>query len=134
MSPIALLYLSGSFVALALLSTEQSPDFLAWHLCPLQSISCCSPNCSMFQADCAPCRCPSPVCALFPLGLRGMPSLSSPSVTFYLCSRPSSSLALSQKFPLLRTSIVLGSYGSYGICCVLIHALLFMTCVSLLPY
>lgn len=45
------------------------------------TISCCSPNCSMFQADCAPCQCPSPVCALFPLGLHGMSSLSSPSVT-----------------------------------------------------
>lgn len=64
------------------LSTEQSPDSLAWHLSLYNlTVSCCSPNCSMFQAGCAPCHCPSPVCALFPLGPHRVPSLSSPSVT-----------------------------------------------------
>lgn len=67
-----------------LCSTVHRTNLISWPgICALYNltISCCSPNCSMFQADCAPCHCPSPVCALFPLGLHGMPSLSSPSVT-----------------------------------------------------
>lgn len=83
-APMVLLCFSGSFVALIVFHCPENKVMIPGPgICALykRTITCCSPNCSMFQADCVPCRCPSPVCALFPLGLCGMPSLSSPSVT-----------------------------------------------------
>ena len=137
LAPNAWRCFSGSCAALIIIHCPQNKVLTRWPgICALYNLtlSCCSSNCSMFQANCAPCRCPSPVCALFPLGLHGMFSLFSPSVTdspsfkAFLLSIPQSEI------PSSLTSIVLGSYGFYGVRSILIHALLFMTCVSLLPY
>lgn len=77
-APITLLCFSGSLVTLIMLHCPQNKVLTLWPgICALYNLTapCCFPNCSMFQANCAPRRCPSPVCALFPLGLHGMLSL-----------------------------------------------------------
>lgn len=120
----------------SLWSTVHRANLIFWPgICALYNltVSCCSPNCSMFRADCAPRRCPSPVCALFPLGLHGRPSLSSPSVTVLPLFK---AFLLSIPEPEISPSLHVGCtwfIWVYGICYILICVLLFMTCVSLLP-